>query len=79
MPGWGAYVSENEYQNHIATYVDQSEVSVVIYWQQKTIEKVFDRSIHASHNTMPWSELVLGLRLVMQYRGWVWLYVRGIA
>jgi hypothetical protein len=27
MPGWGAYVSETEYQNHIASHVDQSEVS----------------------------------------------------
>ena len=27
MPGWSAYVSENEYQQHIATYVDQTEVS----------------------------------------------------
>ena len=27
MPGWGAYVPETEYQNHIANYVDEAEVS----------------------------------------------------
>jgi hypothetical protein len=27
MPGWGAYVSEADYQTHVATYVDQPEVS----------------------------------------------------
>jgi hypothetical protein len=28
MPGWGAYVPEEEYQSHIANYVDQPEVSL---------------------------------------------------
>jgi len=28
MPGWGAYVPEEEYQSHIANNVDQPEVSV---------------------------------------------------
>jgi hypothetical protein len=28
MPGWGAYVPEQEYQSHIANYVNQPEVSV---------------------------------------------------
>ena len=27
MPGWGAYVPQNEYQEHIANYVDEPEVS----------------------------------------------------
>jgi hypothetical protein len=27
MPRWGAYVLEDEYKTHIATYVDQPEVS----------------------------------------------------
>ena len=27
MPGWGAYVPETEYQNHITNYVDEAEVS----------------------------------------------------
>ena len=27
VPGWGAYVPETEYQNHIANYVDEAEVS----------------------------------------------------
>ena len=26
MPGWGAYVPEAAYQNHLANYVDQPEV-----------------------------------------------------
>ena len=26
MPGWGAYVPEEEYKAHIANYVDQPEV-----------------------------------------------------
>ena len=25
MPGWGAYISEKDYQDHIASYVDQPE------------------------------------------------------
>ena len=32
MPGWSAYVSEKEYQQHIATYVDQTEVSVFFFF-----------------------------------------------
>ena len=28
MPGWGAYVPEAEYKAHIASYVDEPEVSV---------------------------------------------------
>ena len=32
MPGWGAYVPQDEYQTHIANYVDEPEVSnSVIY------------------------------------------------
>ena len=31
MPGWGAYVSENKYQNHIAACIDKDEVSKLIY------------------------------------------------
>jgi hypothetical protein len=27
MPGWGAYVPQDKYQEHIANYVDESEVS----------------------------------------------------
>jgi hypothetical protein len=27
MPGWGAYVPEAEYKTHIASYVDEPEVS----------------------------------------------------
>jgi len=27
MPGWGAYVSEADYRAHVATYIDESEVS----------------------------------------------------
>jgi len=26
MPGWGAFVPEQDYQTHIANYVDQPEV-----------------------------------------------------
>ena len=37
MPGWAAYVSEKEYQNHIADYVDQSEVSELFYSRPQTI------------------------------------------
>jgi hypothetical protein len=27
MPGWGAYVPESEYQDHVENYVDEPEVS----------------------------------------------------
>ena len=37
MPGWSAYVSENEYQQHIATYVDQTEVSVCFFFFLATL------------------------------------------
>ena len=37
MPGWSAYVSENEYQQHIATYVDQTEVSVFFFFFLATL------------------------------------------
>ncbi|KIJ89697.1 hypothetical protein K443DRAFT_117632 [Laccaria amethystina LaAM-08-1] len=37
MPGWGAYVPEEEYQAHIANYIDQPEVSIVCRYQQKLL------------------------------------------
>ena len=37
MPRWGAYVPEDEYQAHIANYVDQPEVSVVCSHEQKIL------------------------------------------
>jgi hypothetical protein len=30
MPGWGAYVNDTEYRAHIANYVDQPEVRLVL-------------------------------------------------
>lgn len=38
MPGWGAYVPEQEYQAHIANYVDQPDVSVQ-YGCEKSLKK----------------------------------------
>ena len=32
MPRWAAYVPEAEYQNHIANYIDESEVSISIVY-----------------------------------------------
>jgi len=37
MPGWGAYVPEEEYQAHIANYIDQLEASVVCRYQLKLL------------------------------------------
>ena len=31
MPGWDTYIEETEYQNHVATYIDQSEVSKLFF------------------------------------------------
>lgn len=30
MPGWGAYVNDTEYRAHLANYVDQPEVRLVL-------------------------------------------------
>jgi hypothetical protein len=35
MPGWGAYVPEQEYQSHIANYIDQPEGSVQYGWEEQ--------------------------------------------
>ena len=32
MPSWGLYVPETEYQSHIAYYVDQMEVRVILIY-----------------------------------------------
>ena len=55
MPGWGAYVLETEYQNHIANYIDKVEVSSYLniwdstdLWQINTCESQHDALIRAS-------------------------------
>ena len=58
MPGWGAYVPQDEYQEHIANYVDEPEVSnSAIYlniqystdfWQINTCESQHNALICAS-------------------------------
>ena len=67
MPGWGAYISENEHQDHIASYVDQSEVSdIFLIVTSSNDPKKMDRSIHANHSTMLWYEPGLGRQQGMQ-------------
>jgi len=39
MPGWGAYVPEKEFKDHIANYIDQPEVSIVRYPHQKFLNE----------------------------------------
>ena len=66
MPGWGAYVPEEEYQAHIANYVDQPEVSVVCGYQWKPLtHNSSNRSIRASLSMTHSSELLLDRRLDM--------------
>lgn len=55
MPGWGAYVPQVEYQNHIANYLDEPEVSHHhIYFDDYELMGFTARVIHASHNMMHW-------------------------
>jgi len=77
MPGWGAYVPEEEYQAHIVNHIDQPEVSVVCSYQQKLM--THNRSIHASLNMMCLSMLQLGRRLDMPCLGPWQSFVHDIA
>ena len=40
MPGWGAYVSEAEYQTHISNKTDQPEVRVYFFESQSSSQQV---------------------------------------
>ena len=43
MPGWGAYVPEDEYKAHIANYVDQSEVRVTYPFGKHSLNAIINR------------------------------------
>ena len=54
MPGWGSYVPETEYQSHIANYVDQTEVRVIlIYSYVLSTNHMYNRLIRASLSMTP--------------------------
>jgi hypothetical protein len=43
MPGWGAYVHEEEYKAHITNYIDQPEVRVTYSFAIYLIKQIPDR------------------------------------
>lgn len=65
MPGWGPYVEETAYQNFIANYVDEPEVSGSRLFHLSLMSTSLHRSILASLSMMPLSEPKHGVHLVM--------------
>ena len=63
MPGWGAYVPEQEYQFHIVNYIDQREVSVNMVSKIHKANTGADQ--YMSPSTTRLSEQELGHYLVM--------------
>jgi hypothetical protein len=45
MPGWGAYILEKEYKEHIATYLDQSEVNGSFFFQMSITHRFIEISL----------------------------------
>lgn len=77
MPGWGAYVPQVEYQNHIANYVDEPEVSHChIYFDNYELIGFTNRLIHASLNTMHWFVPALDQQLDTPSLVLFWLFAQ---
>jgi len=43
MPGWGAYVPEAEFKDHIANHVDEPEVCLLIYLHMMFLNEYTDQ------------------------------------
>jgi hypothetical protein len=65
MPGWGPYVEETTYQDFIANYVDEPEVSDSCSFTFPNVTNFIYRSILASLNMMLLSGPKHGVPLAM--------------
>lgn len=72
MPGWGPFVKELEYQKYITNYVDEPEVSTLIFSFKNYNMKLMPRSIQVRLNIMPLSGLRYDVHLDMWPLLWPW-------
>ena len=75
MPGWGAYVPEQEYQSHIADHVEEVEVHVCDIMRSSPkcrLNERLNRLMHVNRSMMLLSTRVPVHPLVMPFRVPLW-------